>query len=193
MGTQVAAMKFDPEDLLARLEKFLTRTPIIDPSAYVAPGAHVIGAVTLSARASVWPGCVLRADIEEIFIGEGSNVQDGSIVHLADDLGVHIGKHVTVGHACVIHACTIEDHCLIGMNATILDGAVIGANSIVGANSLVTKGTKIPPGSLVLGSPAKVIRTLSCDEQAALPQWAQKYEWVAKTHAKLRPQYATHP
>lgn len=178
-------MKFDPQELVARLEKFLSRTPSIDPSAYVAPGAHVMGAVTLAARASVWPGCVLRGDIEEIVIGEGSNVQDGSIVHLADDLGVHVGKHVTIGHACVIHACTIEDNCLIGMHATILDGAVIGANSIVGAHSLVTKGTIVPPGSLVLGAPAKVVRSLSPEEQADLPGWAQKYEWVAKTHARL--------
>ncbi len=179
-------MKFDPDKLVERLEKFLTCEPDIDPSAYVAPGAHVMGAVTLAAKSSVWPGCVLRGDIEEIFIGEGSNVQDGSIVHLADDLGVHVGKHVTIGHACVIHACTIEDNCLIGMHATILDGAVIGANSIVGAHSLVTKGTQVPAGSLVLGVPAKVIRPLTGEEQADLPGWAQKYEWVAQTHARLR-------
>jgi carbonic anhydrase/acetyltransferase-like protein (isoleucine patch superfamily) len=167
-----------------RLETFLTRAPEIDPSAYVAPTAALMGAVKIGPKASVWHQCVLRGDIEEIEIGEGSNVQDGTVVHLADDLGVKVGKYVTIGHAAMIHACTIEDECLIGMKATVLDGAVIGRRSIVGAGALVTKGTIVPPGSLVLGMPAKVVRQLSEAEQADLRHWAEKYVTVAATHKR---------
>jgi carbonic anhydrase/acetyltransferase-like protein (isoleucine patch superfamily) len=167
-----------------RLEKFLLQEPEIDPTAYVAPAAVLMGAVTLGPKASVWPGSVLRGDIEAIEIGEGSNVQDGTIVHLADDLGVKVGRYVTIGHAAMIHACTIEDECLIGMKATVLDGAVVGRRSIIGAGAVVTKGMVIPPGSLVLGMPAKVIRPLSGEEQADLKQWAEKYVRVAAFHKR---------
>lgn len=165
-----------------RLEKYLSRTPEVDPTAYVAPSAVVMGAVKIGPKASVWPTCVLRGDIEDIIIGEGSNVQDGTVVHLADDLAVRIGKHVTIGHMAMIHACTIEDECLIGMKATVLDGAVIGKNSIIGAGAVVTKNTVVPPGSLVLGMPAKVVRQLSDDEKASLKPWAEKYIKVAAAH-----------
>jgi len=168
-----------------RLETFLTRKPQIDPGAYVAPSAVLMGAVKLGPSASVWPGSVLRGDIEEIEIGEGSNVQDGTIVHLADDIGVKVGRYVTIGHAAMIHACTIEDECLIGMKATILDGAVIGRRSIIGAGAVVTGKTKIPPGSMVLGMPAKVVRPLSEEEQAGLRHWAEKYVVVADFHKRL--------
>jgi carbonic anhydrase/acetyltransferase-like protein (isoleucine patch superfamily) len=165
-----------------RLETFLTREPEIDPSAYVAPSAVVMGAVKLAPKASVWPTAVLRGDIEAIEIGEGSNVQDGSVVHLADDLGVKVGKYVTIGHMAMIHACTIEDECLIGMKATVLDGAVIGRRSIVGAGAVVTKNMQVPPGSLVLGMPAKVVKQLSDEEQESLRHWADKYVIAAATH-----------
>ena len=134
-----------------RLNQYLNTDPKIDPSAYIAEGATVIGAVDLKRDVSIWHSAVLRGDINSITIDEGSNIQDGSVVHLADDFGVSIGKYVTVGHSAVIHACTIQDECLIGMNATILDGAIIGKQSIIGANALITKGTQIPEGSLVLG------------------------------------------
>ena len=165
-----------------RLEKYLDRTPEVSEDAYVARGAVVIGAVTLGPKSSVWHGAVLRGDIQTIEIGEGSNVQDGTIVHLADDLGVKVGRYVTIGHAAMIHACEIGDECLIGMQATVLDGAVIGEQSIVGAGALVTKGTIVPPGSLVLGAPAKVVRALSEEERAGLRVWADKYVAVAKGH-----------
>jgi len=168
--------------LQERLQKYLSQTPSVDPSAYVHSSAVIIGAVTLAPNASVWPQCVLRGDINTISVGRGSNVQDGTIVHLADDYGVSIGDYVTIGHAAMIHACTIEDGCLIGMKATVLDGAVIGARSIVGAGALVTKGMIVPPGSLVLGMPAKVKRSLSESEQEAIPKWAEKYIEVAKAH-----------
>lgn len=165
-----------------RLDKYLSRTPEVDPTAYVAPSAVVIGSVKIGPKASVWPTCVLRGDIEDIIIGEGSNVQDGTVVHLADDLAARIGKYVTIGHMAMIHACTIEDECLIGMKATVLDGAVIGKNSIIGAGAVVTKNTVVPPGSLVLGMPAKVVRQLSDDEKASLKPWAEKYIKVAAAH-----------
>lgn len=173
-----------------RLAKFLNQEPQIDPTAYVAASAVVMGAVRLGPHASVWPLTVLRGDIESIEIGEGSNIQDGTIVHLADDLGVTIGRYVTVGHAAMIHACTIEDECLIGMKATVLDGAVIGRRSIVGAGAVVTKNMQVPPGSLVLGMPARIVKTLSEKEQADIRYWAEKYVVSAAFHkareARLR-------
>jgi carbonic anhydrase/acetyltransferase-like protein (isoleucine patch superfamily) len=162
--------------------RFLFVQPQIDPTAYVSPQAVVIGDVRLAAHSSVWPMAVLRGDINFIEIGEGSNIQDGSIIHLADDLPTRVGKLVTVGHRAILHACTVEDECLIGMGATILDGAVIGKGSIVGAHALVTKETRIPPGSLVMGTPAKVVRALSPDEIAGIRTWADHYIELAPLH-----------
>jgi gamma-carbonic anhydrase len=165
-----------------RLRQFLEREPQVDPTAYIAAGATVIGDVRLGPRSSVWHSAVLRGDINYIELGEGSNVQDGAVVHLADDFPAIIGRYVTIGHGAIVHACVVEDECLIGMGATVLDGAVIGRNSIVGAHALVTQGTRIPPGSLVLGSPAKVVKTLSAEEQAKLRGWAEKYVAVSSFH-----------
>ena len=165
-----------------RLQYYLDQEPQIHSSAYIASGAVVIGAVSLGKHASIWHNAVVRADINTIDIGEGSNIQDGSIVHLADDMGVSIGRYVTIGHAAMIHACSIEDECLIGMQATILDGAVIGQQSIIGAGALVTKGTIVPPGSLVFGAPAKVVRQLNEEERADIRTWADKYVAVAQGH-----------
>jgi carbonic anhydrase/acetyltransferase-like protein (isoleucine patch superfamily) len=162
--------------------RFLFVEPRIDPTAYVAAEAVIMGDVRLAARASVWPTAVLRGDINFIEIGEGSNVQDGSIVHLAEDLPVRVGKFVTVGHRAILHACTVEDDCLIGMGATILDGAVIGRGSIVGAHALVTKNAQIPPGSLVMGMPAKVVRALSPEEIAGIRSWANHYIALGPLH-----------
>lgn len=172
------------DDLRARLDRNLSKGPTIHLSAFIHPRAVIEGAVTLGAKSSVWPCAVLRGDIEPIEVGEGSNIQDGAVVHVADGLPARIGNQVTVGHLAMIHACEIGDGCLIGMHATLLDGCVIGARSIVGAGALVTKGTRVPPGSLVLGSPAKVVRALTAEEQAALPGWAEKYVVVATHHAR---------
>ena len=158
-----------------RLTRYLDTPPTIHASAFVASGAVVIGDVTLAEESSVWFQAVLRGDINRIVIGPRSNVQDGAVVHLADDYGAFVGELVTVGHKAVLHACTIADEVLVGMGAIILDGAEIGARSIIGAGALVTGGTKIPAGSLVLGSPAKVVRTLSLDDQAGIKVWAEKY------------------
>jgi carbonic anhydrase/acetyltransferase-like protein (isoleucine patch superfamily) len=168
--------------LAERLEKFLGQPPRIDPAAYVAPQATVLGDVRLGPRVSVWPGCVLRGDINYIEVGEGTNIQDGTVVHLANDFPAIIGRFVTIGHLAVVHACVVEDECLIGMHATILDGAVIGAQSIIGAGALVTMGTRIPPGSLAVGAPARVVRPLTPEERAGLRASAEKYIQVASAH-----------
>ena len=173
------------EELSRLLTRNLAKGPSVHSSAFVHSRAVVIGNVTVGAKASVWPCAVLRGDIAPITIGEGTNIQDGAVVHVADGLPAVIGQRVTVGHLAMIHACTIGDECLIGMHATILDGAAIGARCIIGAGALVTKGTVIPAGSMVLGSPAKVVRPLTPAEQASLPGWAEKYIKVAAHHRRF--------
>jgi carbonic anhydrase/acetyltransferase-like protein (isoleucine patch superfamily) len=169
--------------LQERLAQFLGQPPRIDPTAYVAPGATVIGDVRLGPRTSVWPGAVLRGDINYIEVGEGSNIQDGSVVHLSNEHPVVIGKHVTVGHLAMVHACTVGDECLVGMHSTLLDGAVVGKQSIIGANALVPQGMVVPEGSLVVGVPGKIVRPLTPEERAGLRHWAEKYVEVAAAHA----------
>lgn len=157
------------------IENFEEFSPNIHPSAFVAASADIIGRVTLHENTSIWYQATLRGDINEIVIGANSNIQDNAVIHLADDYGCYVGEFVTVGHSAILHACTVKDEVLVGMGAIILDGAVIGERSIIGAGALVTGGTIIPPGSLVLGSPAKVVRTLSADEQSKVKYWAEKY------------------
>ncbi|MDB6079529.1 MAG: hypothetical protein JWO82_3276 [Akkermansiaceae bacterium] len=157
------------------IESYEGISPVIAPDSFVAASADVIGRVTLGELSSVWYNATLRGDINEIVVGPRSNIQDNAVIHLADDYGCYIGELVTVGHSAILHACTVKDEVLVGMGAIVLDGSVIGERSIIGAGALVTGGTIIPPGSLVLGSPAKVVRTLSLDEQAKIRGWADKY------------------
>ncbi|MEO6876371.1 MAG: gamma carbonic anhydrase family protein [Opitutaceae bacterium] len=166
-----------------QLARHFSKKPNTAGALFVAKNATINGDVVLGAHTSVFYGAVLRGDIHEIRVGEGTNIQDNAIVHLADDYGAYIGQWCTIGHAAIVHACTIGDECLIGMGATILDGSVIGAQSIVGANSLVPQHFRCPPGSMVYGSPAKVIRPLRPDEIAILKPWAEKYVETAKAHA----------
>ena len=166
-----------------RLARHLGRTPDIARATWVAPNATVVGDVTLGPKSSVFYGAVLRGDIARIVVGEGSNLQDNVIVHLADDGDAIIGAWCTVGHGAIVHACTIGDECLIGMGATVLDRAKIGPRSIVGANALVPQGFSCPPGSLVMGAPAKVVRALSPKEQKGVCKWAEKYVAVARAYA----------
>ncbi len=180
-------------DIKERLAIHLGKIPDTVRAAFVAPNATVLGAVTLGPQSSVWYGCVLRGDINTIEVGEGSNIQDLTMVHLADDHGVKIGRHCTIGHSAIIHACEIGDECLIGMGATILDGAKIGDRCIVGANALVTQRFVAPAGSMILGSPAKVVRALIAAELAGLRGWAEKYIEVARAHAAKAGQTATVP
>jgi len=154
---------------------FLLCEASIHPSAFIAPNATVLGDVTICQDASVWYNSVLRGDINHIVVGEGTNIQDGSVLHLTAELGCLIGNYVTVGHMAIVHACTIGNECLIGMGAIILDGVELGERCIVGAGALITQGKKIPPGSMVLGSPAKVVRALRDEEQSGLREWAARY------------------
>ena len=165
-----------------RTFRYLGARPVVHPSAFIAHGADVLGDVTLSEDSSVWFQTVLRADINRIVIGPRSNVQDGSVIHLADDYGTFVGELVTIGHKAILHACTVDNEVLVGMGAIVLDGAEIGARSIIGAGALVTGGKKIPPGSLVLGSPAKVVRSLSLEEQAGIKVWAEKYVALSRVY-----------
>jgi len=161
--------------LESQLDTFLRKQPTLGKGVYLARTAVVLGDVTLGDYSSVWYNAVLRGDINKIVVGHHSNIQDNSVLHLADDFPCILGNWVTVGHSAVVHACTVGDECLIGMGAIVLDGAEIGAQSIIGARALVTQGTKIPPGSMVLGSPAKVVRALTPDERQGLKWWAEKY------------------
>jgi carbonic anhydrase/acetyltransferase-like protein (isoleucine patch superfamily) len=163
------------EKLVAQLDTFLRREPVLGQGVYLASTAIVLGDVTLGDFSSVWYGAVLRGDINRIVVGHHSNIQDNAVLHLADDFPCVIGNWVTIGHSAVVHACTIGDECLIGIGATVLDGAVIGEQSLVGAGAVVTPGTVIPPGSMVLGAPAKVKRALTAEERAGLKHWAEKY------------------
>jgi len=144
------------------------REPEIDPDAWVAPNASVIGRVRIAADANVWFGAVLRGDIDEIVLGARSNLQDNAVIHTEAGSPTIVGEDVSIGHGAVVHGCVVEDGCLIGMNATVLNGAVIGANSLIAAGALVLEGTVIPPRSLVAGVPGKVRRELTDDEVAGL-------------------------
>ena len=147
------------------------KIPRIDPTAFVVDSAVVVGDVVLGPEASVWFHAVVRGDVERVRIGARSNVQDNATIHVTRDrFATIVGDFVTVGHAAVLHGCTIGDHCLIGIGAIVLDGVVIESECLVGAGSLVTPGTRIPPRSLVLGSPARRVRDLSGDEIDRLRQ-----------------------
>ena len=165
-----------------RIAKHLGSTPHIPASAFVAHNATMLGSISIGEESSVWYQCVLRADINHITIGPRSNIQDGTVVHLADAFGVEVGELVTVGHKAVLHACKLGDEVLVGMGAIILDGTEIGARSIVGAGALVTGGKKYPSGSLILGSPAKAVKMLSLDEQAGIKVWAERYVQLSREY-----------
>lgn len=165
-----------------QIAKHLGQNPRVDPSVFLAPGAFLVGDVTLGKNVSVWPGCSLRGDIAPISIGANSNVQDGSVVHVADGLPTVVGEWVTIGHKAIVHACQIGDEVLVGMGAIILDGAKIGAQCIIGANATVTMHMEIPPGSLVLGSPARIKKSLSAEERASIRGWAERYVTLSRAY-----------
>jgi len=157
--------------------------PSLGTNTWIAPSADVVGNITMGKECSIWFGCVVRGDVHYITIGDRTNIQDLSMIHvthykkadMSDGNPTIIGSDVTIGHRVMMHGCTIEDACLIGMSATILDGAVIGRESIVGAGSLITKNKVFPPRSLIMGSPAKVVRELNDDEVKELYASAARY------------------
>ncbi|MGP4089242.1 gamma carbonic anhydrase family protein [Streptomyces sp. KR55] len=161
------------------------KEPKVDPEAFLAPTASVIGDVTLGAGASVWYGAVLRGDVERISVGASSNVQDNCTLHADPGFPVSVGERVSIGHNAVVHGATVEDDCLIGMGATVLNGAVIGAGSLVAAQALVPQGMRVPPGSLVAGVPAKVRRELSAEEREGITLNGTMYAELAKAHREV--------
>lgn len=156
--------------------------PQIDPSAYVHPAAFVCGDATLGARVSVWPTAVIRADTAPITIGDDSNVQDGTIVHVDHGVPATIGSRVAIGHRAIIHGATIEDDCLIAMGAVVLNRVHVGRGSLVGAGAVCTEGMQIPPGSLVLGVPAKVVGTVSAVMRERIARTVQSYLELQERH-----------
>lgn len=159
----------------AVIDRYLEQVAVVGERVLVAPGAALVGAVELADDASVWYGAVLRADIAPIRVGPRANVQDGTVVHVADDTPCVIGADTVIGHRAMLHACQVGEGCLIGMQSTILDEVVVGHGSVVGAGALITQRTVIPPRSLVLGSPARVIRALTEEDEAFHRAVAAKY------------------
>jgi gamma-carbonic anhydrase len=159
--------------------------PTIAPSAFIAPGACVIGAATVGEEASVWYGAVIRGDIQRIEVKAQSNVQDGAVLHVADDYPCILDEMVSVGHRAVVHACHVGAGTLVGMGAIIMDGSEIGEECLIGAGAVVTKNTRAPAGSLLLGSPAKVVRSLSKEERLACRKLALKYVALARRYMGL--------
>jgi carbonic anhydrase/acetyltransferase-like protein (isoleucine patch superfamily) len=158
--------------------------PKVGKSVFVDASAQVIGDVKLGDYSSVWPGCVLRGDINKIVVGKYTNIQDLSLVHVESNLPCKIGHYVVVGHQVTLHACTVRDQVLVGMGSIVLDGAVIGTKTILGAGSLVTHGQKLKAKSLYFGRPAKWIRFLSQEEIDGLKKWAVRYAKYADNHSK---------
>ncbi|MFJ4186535.1 gamma carbonic anhydrase family protein [Kitasatospora sp. NPDC089509] len=162
------------------------KSPAVDPSAFVAPNAVVIGDVTVGAGASIWYGAVLRGDAESISVGAGSNIQDNCTLHADPGFPLVVGERISVGHNAVLHGCTVEDDVLVGMSATILNGARIGAGSLVAAGAVVTQGMDVPPGSLVAGVPAKVRRELTEEERAGVKANGEGYRLLADAHRDIQ-------
>ena len=151
------------------------RTPQVAETAWVADSAQVIGGVALGPDSSVWPGVVIRGDSGPIAVGEGSNIQDNSVLHADEGVPLTIGKHVTVGHQVMLHGCTVGDESLIGIGAIVLNNARIGRNCLVGAGALVTEGKEFPDGSMIVGSPARVVRQLTPEQIEGLRRSARHY------------------
>jgi len=161
---------------------FQEASPKIHPSAFVHPSSELIGRVTVQRDASIWPMVVMRGDIERITIGPQSNVQDSTVCHTSKGLPVVLGTGVTIGHGAIVHGARIGDYSLIGMGAILLDGVVIGKECLIGAGALVTEGSRIPPRSVVLGVPGKIIRKIRPDELTLLHHRARDYVRYANQH-----------
>jgi len=170
------------EKFIETITRYVRMKPRIADDAYITKDATVVANVEIGAEASVWHQAVLRGDVAHVVLGAQSNVQDGAIVHVADDHPAIIGRLVTVGHKAIVHACEIEDEVLVGMGAIVLDGAHVGRHSIIGANATVKQDMEIPPGSLVLGTPAKIVRVLSDEEREGIKNWALRYVRLSREY-----------
>ncbi len=160
--------------------------PTIHPTAFIAPNATVVGRVTIEREASVWYGCVLRGDLEPITIGEQTNIQDHTVIHIDRGHPTRIGSRVGVGHRCLLHGCIIEEECLIGMGAILLSGVVIESGSVVAAGALVTEGTRVPAGTLVMGAPARVVKRVDDGLKGRIGQTWRDYVEFAAAHRQGR-------
>ena len=159
--------------------------PAIDAECFIAPNATVIGDVVIGKGTNVWFGCVIRGDVHEIRIGERTNIQDGTVVHVTGGkLGTYIGSDITIGHGAILHACTLEDACFVGMGAVVLDGVVVESGAMVAAGAVVTPGKRVKAGELWGGNPAKMLRRLSDEEIAFFPVSAGKYVELAAKYFK---------
>ncbi|BDA78113.1 gamma carbonic anhydrase family protein [Leptospira kobayashii] len=167
------------------IKSFQGKSPLIAPSAWVAPSADILGNVTIGEESSIWFQCVLRGDVNYIKIGDHVNIQDMTLVHVARDLfPVTIGNYVSIGHHATIHGCTLKDHSFVGMGAMLMDDVEIGEWSFVGAGSLVPPGKKIPPGVLIMGSPAKIIRDITEKEREIITRTASNYAKYKENYRK---------
>jgi len=167
------------------IHAFGDRVPVFAPDAYVHPDATIIGDVVLEDGANVWPGAVLRGDVERILLGTQTSFQDNSVAHADPGFPVTIGRGCIVGHGVIVHGATIGARCLIGMGSTLLNGCEIGDESILGANSLVTQGKKFPPRSLIMGSPAKVVREVTDEDLKPLAELHDGYARLSRRYAEL--------
>jgi carbonic anhydrase/acetyltransferase-like protein (isoleucine patch superfamily) len=167
------------------LVSYEQKMPELDASAFVAPTAVLIGRVTVGERSSIWFNCVLRADINVIEIGSDTNIQDGCLLHVTNQYPCIIGDRVTAGHGAIVHGCRIESDCLIAMGAVVLDGAIIGSGSIVAAGAVVSPGSAIPAGSLVMGVPAKVVRSLNSEDRLRIERGWRNYVQYAATYKNM--------
>jgi gamma-carbonic anhydrase len=156
--------------------------PQLGRDVFVADGAQLIGEVTVGEASSIWFGSVLRGDINRVVVGHHTNIQDLSVCHVADEHACVVGNYVTCGHRAILHGCTVRDEVLIGMGAVLMNGVAVGEQSIIGASALLTEGLEVPPGSLVYGSPAKVISRLGEKERHAIKSWAEKYCRMAASY-----------
>lgn len=173
------------KQLSQQVQQFLSSTPQIAPNGWISPLAYLVGDVRLEKRVSVFPFAVLRADFNPIFVDEGTNIQEHCLVHVSEKCPVYIGKHVTVGHGAIVHGCEIGDNCLIGMHSTILDGAKIASNCLIGAHTLILENQIIPEGSLVVGSPGRVIKKISEQQRQLLQKSNEAYLVLMEQNSDL--------
>ncbi len=165
-----------------KTDSYLTQIPEVGSGSWISVKSTLIGAVKIGKNCSVWPNAVIRGDINSIVLGDQTNVQENAVLHVSEEYSLAVGSGVTIGHNAVVHGCTIEDGCLIGMGAIILDGVVVGKNCLIGAGSLLTMGTNVPEGSLVLGAPGKVVRKLTGKDLDYIYQSAESYVQLAKLY-----------
>ena len=169
------------------LHEYKGKWPVLGERVYIAEGAQIVGDVEIGDDSSVWYNCVIRGDVDIVRIGHHTNIQDASIGHvMRNECPLILRDYVTVGHGVMLHGCTVESHCLIGMRATLLNNVVVGEYSIVGAGAVITEGKKIPPRSLVLGVPAKVKRSLSEEEVASIDEYARRYYEYKETYLAMK-------